>query len=264
MRDLFAPEHLAILERWVSADPLLAFDYDGTLAPIVADPQRAELRPRTRALLQALPSRYACAVLSGRRLADLARLLDGLDGFQLVGNHGMEWPDGAPDAEQLRLVRAWGDRLDGPLAEMAGVKLEDKGVSLSIHYRLAADPDGALAALRGVVAGLPGARVEEGKRVINLTPDGAPDKHVALERLLARTGRPAAIYVGDDTNDERVFAGADPERVLTIRVGRDDASRARFYLREQAAVDEFLERLRDQKSPPPKSPPPKSPPPESP
>ena len=78
MKSLLAPQNRSVLRRLVRGRVLLAFDFDGTLAPIVADPPAARLRPRTRRLLAEVARKYPCVVISGRSRADVARRLTGI------------------------------------------------------------------------------------------------------------------------------------------------------------------------------------------
>jgi trehalose 6-phosphate phosphatase len=82
-----------------------------------------------------------------------------------------------------------------------------------------------------------------GKLVVNLLPDGAPHKGIALEELRAREGADTAVFVGDDVTDEDVFELDRPGKLLGIRVGQSRSSAAPFYIRNQLEVDALLERL---------------------
>lgn len=243
---IFSPEGDAALTKLLARRPLLAFDFDGTLAPIVARPADARLSQAVSARLAALAERLPVAVISGRALADLRQRL-GFAPTYLVGNHGAE------DADDPGTTAGWQAALN-PLREhlaarqvglgAAGVTLEDKGLSLALHYRLAPAHGPALDAIRDALAGRPpGFQVFGGKRVVNLAPADSPDKADALQALVARSGAGSALFAGDDINDEPVFARA-PSHWLTLRVGRDEASRARFFLDSPAEMAMLLERLR--------------------
>src|SRR3954467_4941882 len=104
------------------------------------------------------------------------------------------------------MVSEWREVLFRSLGGLSGVSLEDKGVSLAIHYRRAAEQDLAVAAIREAARGLENARLIAGKDVINLLPRGGPDKGVALARVKAQLGCTAALYVGDDATHEPAFA----------------------------------------------------------
>jgi DNA-binding MarR family transcriptional regulator len=114
---------------------------------------------------------------------------------------------------------------------------------VAIHYRKSREKKRVLAAIRQVAARLGDVRVVHGKQVVNLLPPGAPDKGTALEALRGRLGCDTALYVGDDTTDEDVFAMGEPGRLLSIRVGRSAKSQAAFFLEDQRELDALLELL---------------------
>jgi len=93
------------------------------------------------------------------------------------------------------------------------------------------------------VAGLRDTRIVEGKMVVNVLPAGAPDKGTALIKLRKRLRCESAIYVGDDDNDEDVFALAKGEHVLGIRVGRSRRSQAAYFVPSQTDIDRLLVKL---------------------
>jgi len=243
---VFGPEGEAALAELLARRPLLAFDFDGTLAPIVARPADARLSQAVAARLAALVERLPVAVVSGRSLADLRQRL-GFAPTYLIGNHGAE------DADDPAAAAAWRRALDPLRAHLAhhraalaaaGVTVEDKGLSLALHHRLAPAQMPALQAIHDALAGRPaGVQVFGGKRVVNLAPAGCPDKADALLALVARSGADGALFAGDDVNDEPVFERA-PVHWLTLRVGRDAASHARFFLDSPAEMAMLLERLR--------------------
>jgi trehalose 6-phosphate phosphatase len=122
--------------------------------------------------------------------------------------------------------------------------VEDKGLSLALHYRLSRWPDLARRLVRDLV-GEAGDRCRTfpGKMVENVVPAGAPDKSGAMHLLVAHCHAPCAVFVGDDANDEPVFASA-PDDWLTIRIGRDDrGSRADFFLDHPAEMAMLLDRM---------------------
>jgi trehalose 6-phosphate phosphatase len=222
---------------------LLAFDFDGTLAPLVPDPAAAALPPPTRARLARLATRRPCAVLSGRALDDLDARLAGLPLVARVGNHGLE-ADGGPGAAGVTgLVGAWRAALEARLRGEPGVTVEDKRLSLSVHYRAAPDAGRAARAIRVAVAGLPGARVFGGHAVVNVVPAAGPHKGDALRTLLAGRTPREALYVGDDETDEDAFALADELPLLGVRVGPASATRASFVLPAQESLDALLDVL---------------------
>lgn len=250
---IFSPEGEAALARLLQQRVLLAFDFDGTLAPIVTQPAQARLSLAVAARLAALAARVPVAVVSGRALADLRERL-GFAPTYLFGNHGAEDAD-APDAaarlrHALDPLRAHLQTQETELAA-ANVTIEDKGLSLALHYRLAPSQEAALAAIRSALAARPpGFTVFAGKRVVNVAPQGSPDKGHALQTLVTRSGAEAALFAGDDVNDEPAFLRAPPHW-LTLRVGRDTDSAARFYLDSPVEMAMLLERIRQRLDHPP-------------
>jgi trehalose 6-phosphate phosphatase len=231
-----------VVERFAWSSLLVGFDFDGTLAPIVTDPAAAALRPRTRALLGRVAHLYPCVVISGRTQADTAGRLSGISLREVIGNHGAERQ--GTRRGHLADVRRWRRQLEERLGGLPGVWVEDKALSLSIHYRRARAKRAARAEIFAAVAGLAGesVRVVGGKQVVNLVPQGAPDKGMALESARRRLGCQRALYVGDDDTDEDVFARQDA-RLLCVRVGVRGGSRAPYYLHGQPEIDDLLRTL---------------------
>jgi trehalose 6-phosphate phosphatase len=160
----------------------------------------------------------------------------------VIGSHGAEDESGVdPRARRARArVRAWRVELERALGDVPGTSVEDKDDSLAVHYRAARDRARARRAVMAALARLRGARVVPGKCVLNVVPAGSPNKGQALERALRRMGVARALYVGDDHTDEDVFARAPRRRILTVRVGQRQRSRAELHLRDQGEVDELL------------------------
>jgi trehalose 6-phosphate phosphatase len=243
MRHILARANRDVLRQFACSRVLLAFDYDGTLAPIVPSPERAAMRPETRALLRALSRRVPCVVITGRARDDAVRRMRGIGTVEVIGNHGIEPWQVSPRG--LHVVRRWRGVLERQLAPFDGVTVEDKLYSLALHYRRSRQKKQARAAILRAAAAIGDVRLVRGKQVINLVPTGAPHKGVALERARARFACDTAIYVGDDDTDEDVFALDQPGRLLTIRVGQKRKSLASYFLRNQAEVDRLLEALLD-------------------
>jgi trehalose 6-phosphate phosphatase len=241
MRPLFDREGMHALEVVLRAQPLLAFDFDGTLAPLVQRPDDARVPVELSHSLDQLAQLRPVAVVTGRSVADVARRL-GFSPRFIVGNHGAEDPGRSArlDVSCLDELRA---QLASHAAELdaAGVQVEDKRFSLALHYRVARDQDRAQACIQALLAGLdPRLRSFGGKFVVNVVLAGAPDKGDAVASLLQRAGCGVAVFVGDDVNDEAVFARALPNW-LTVRVGRDDPqSRAGFFLSDHSEVELML------------------------
>jgi trehalose 6-phosphate phosphatase len=141
------------------------------------------------------------------------------------------------------LVRGWAPVLREHLDGLRGVVVEDQGLSLAVHYRQSRQKGRAKQAILAATVALGReVRIVPGKLVVNILPDVAGHKGVALRRLRARLAD-TAVYVGDDVTDEDVFTLDEPGRLLSIRVGRDPTSAAAYYLREQSELDALLEAL---------------------
>lgn len=230
---------LRLLERFTWSRVLVSFDFDGTLAPIVPMPSRAAMRHSTRQLLTRVADLYPCVVISGRTRADTARRLPATAMREVIGNHGIERV-GQRAGRLERLVARWKPLLAERLKPWTGVWIENKRLSLAIHYRRARQKRKAVAAILEAAAVLTRVRIVGGMQVVNLLPAGGPHKGVALEQARTRQGCDTAIYVGDDENDEDVFALDQPGRLLSIRVGIRRRSQAAYYIRRQSEIDELL------------------------
>lgn len=246
MQHLFSPEGETALARTLQHRPLLAFDFDGTLAPIVARPNDARLSKGVSARLATLATQLPVAIVTGRSIDDVRGRL-GFEPRFIVGNHGAEEegrvaaagePSDAFSGLRLRLR----ERL--PALSAAGVTVEDKGHSMALHYRLSRTRERALQLITELLADHDDAlRVFGGKLVVNVVPSLAPDKADAVRALVQRSGVRCAIFAGDDVNDEPVFAAA-PAGWLTIRVGRDDPrSKAQWFLDSPGEMALLLERM---------------------
>jgi trehalose 6-phosphate phosphatase len=241
MAYILSKKHASTLAHFASSNVLVAFDYDGTLAPIVSRPRHARMRAKTRRLLMAVAEQYPCVVISGRSRDDVAKRVDRIPVWHVSGNHGVEpWGENEEYAAQ---VREWVGRLRRRLAALPGVAIEDKTYSVTIHYRRARHKRRALRAIHAAVRELRGRRAIGGNEAVNLVPRGAPHKGTALERARRLLVCDTAIYVGDDDTDEDAFAAGRPDRLLAIRIGRNGRSHAPYRLRDQNEIDAFLQAL---------------------
>lgn len=237
-RDILDPDHISDLRRFTQSRVLLAFDYDGTLAPIAPLPDAAHLPPPTRSLLVNMATRYPLVVISGRALVDISARVAGIGVREVFGNHGLERSGVA--SQPRAQVRSWVRLLTEQLAEQPGVLVEDKLHSLSVHYRAAPDHEQALQSILPVVRTLPDVRVICGAAAVNLLPRDDANKGVALRRALEASGCDRAIYVGDDETDEDAFAALPGDILLSIRIGSSMASQAGYHLDSQESIDLLL------------------------
>lgn len=234
---------------------LVATDFDGTLAPICARPEDVAMPPEAHKSLAALAAHpgVRVAVLSGRKLSDVTRLVD-LPRAVFAGNHGMEIQGGGvsyvhPQALAARpLLDAAAAFLKRELREIPGTLVEHKGLSLSMHFRQvqAADLPRMEHAAVQCAAAFPGLKRHEGKQVIEFRPDIAWNKGYALKRLLKGLALPAAatLYMGDDATDEDAFAALNGMGT-TLHVGENPATLARFRLHDPPDTWDFLAWLKD-------------------
>ena len=231
-----------LIRRFAGPDTLLAFDFDGTLAPIVSQPDRARLRPVTRMLLRRLAEHHTCLVLSGRSRNDLRHMLDGTGIRHLIGNHGAEPWEGARQVR--RQVDHWQQVLAAELPDLAGLWVENKTFSLTAHYRQCSAKRAARAWIAEVARSLKGARLVEGKESVSIVSRSAPHKGTALKTAMTRLKFDRALYVGDDETDEDAFAAGSKTRpVFSIRVSRKKDSAATHFLRNQHEIDDLLRQI---------------------
>jgi trehalose 6-phosphate phosphatase len=247
MQPILSPQGDVALVALLARQPLIVFDFDGTLAPIVPRHDEARISDGVTLLLRQLAARLPVAIVTGRALADVRSRLAFEPRF-VVGNHGAEdehgHPDAADSANALRCLRTDLHRRAAELVD-AGVLVEDKGLSLAFHYRLAPDARRAQTLIHEMLEPCHAAlRVFAGKMVVNAMAVDAPDKAQAVHRLVERCGAGAAFFIGDDVNDEPVFEAA-PEEWLTVRVGRPEgsASQARYCLDDPDDMVTLLDRL---------------------
>jgi trehalose 6-phosphate phosphatase len=224
------PERAAIL-----------LDVDGVLAPIVARPEDARVPDETRAVLRSLVGRYGLvAAVTGRPSSEAARLVD-VPEVAVAGTHGLE-------LEEIDDV--WHERML-ELAADVPFRFEDKGVSVSFHYRDAEDEDAARTQLEAVAtqAEALGLKARFGRKVLELLPPIDVHKGTAVLRLLELAGLSRALYAGDDTTDLDGFAALDGLEVA-VRVAVDSteaprelAARADVVVDSPAGLVELLRRL---------------------
>jgi len=234
-RYLGAPQGVMALKKLLRKPTLMAFDYDGTLAPICADPKVARISPGWLARLKRINRRWPIAVISGRKLADLSTRL-GFEPAFIAGNHGAE----SSVTPELRAVARCLDAARGVLAAQGqalaafGIVVEDKGMSLAVHYRLAHPAQDAAAFIDRLLLALPAElTVSHGTAVFNVMARAAPDKGDALLSAMRSCGVDHALYVGEEVNDEPAFAAATATSV-TVRLGsRLAPTHGRFALATQ-------------------------------
>lgn len=228
----------------------LFLDFDGTLVPISGDPAAPRLDSAAAATLSLLSSQsdLITTIISGRAIEDLyARIR--LQGLIYAGNHGLEifgrqFRFVEPIASERReALERLCEELALELQPVSGAIVEYKGLTASVHYRLAAEPDWAwiqqnvysATARNGALF-----RVNPGRKIFDIVPRTNWHKGAAVQWINGHLGKKESltIYLGDDASDEDAFSILHD--AVTIRVGATAATCARYGLSGPAAVHEFL------------------------
>lgn len=239
----------------------LFLDYDGTLAPLMPRPNDAVLPEETRLVMSELAAErnLLLAVVSGRKLDDVKRKV-GLERIIYSGNHGLELSSPKVKFEELAspgyrsILRKIRDELIGRLSAIPGVVIEDKDITLSVHYRMV-DPENIPAVktlfqeativqlIRGKI------KIKEQKMLLEIWPPVNWDKGKIVKWLLARqelaadSGDRFPVYVGDDMTDEDAFRALKDTGLTVFVRNRPGDSEADYYLRDQKEVTQLLKRL---------------------
>jgi alpha,alpha-trehalase len=225
--------------------PVIFLDYDGTLTPIVEDYTKAFLSPGMRRIVAELGERAVVAIVSGRDVELLRRLVQ-LESVYYAGSHGFEIVGPAGWSERLekgvaflpaldRVERALRDRL----ADVPGHGVERKRFAISVHYRRVAHASvGQVEAIvNAVLAGEPKLRKTHGKMVFEVRPHLRWDKGRAVLWLLDRLGLDGEgvvpIYIGDDITDEDAFRALVGRGLSVVVLGEEDRATSADY----AALD---------------------------
>ena len=253
-----------IAHRLKSANHILFLcDYDGTLVPIVDKPELAILPPDTRKLLRTLAKKrhFTVGIVSGRALVDLKQKV-GVEDIIYAGNHGLEIEGFGssfldPIAEEMRpFLHILSQALSATLRGIKGALVEDKGLTLSVHYRSVDDSEEAKLkdAFDRVTDPLHVTgkiRITHGKKVYEIRPPVDWDKGKAIAWLIAKYKKTKTkkevlpIYLGDDLTDENGFKAIEKNNGISVFVGEQSSllSVARYYLKSPYEVTEFLKLL---------------------
>lgn len=237
---------------------VLFLDFDGTLAPLVDHPSQARVPDHIRAVLKQLNSipRVSVSIISGRRLQDLKRCVR-VRGLSYIGNHGLEaeGPCGRychSMAQRSRpLMKRLARDLQAAIDRIPGAWVEDKGLTLSVHYRrvrLTGRPRlrWAIRQMMRPHEDQRRLRMRSGKAVWEIRPAVQWHKGTAIEWLLRRIHarhEDLIICLGDDRTDEDAFQAVNRLRGISILVGRRRETTARYWLRDVSAVSDWLGRL---------------------
>ncbi|WP_304176359.1 trehalose-phosphatase [Phenylobacterium aquaticum] len=234
--------------RLSAAGTALFLDLDGTLAPIVARPEAVGPDPRRTRLLETLGRRLGgrLAVVSGRALPDLDRILEGRVPA-LAGVHGLVRRDAAgrvvstPPHPGLVAARRV---LTAFAASHAGLLVEDKGLSLALHYRLAPGLAPRARIQADWLAAETGLVLQPGDHVVELRTPG-PRKGEAVAAFMAAPPFAGAtpVFLGDDLTDEDAFVAVAQLGGFGVLVGAERATAARYRLDDVDAALDWLEAL---------------------
>jgi trehalose-phosphatase len=233
-------------------DQLAVFlDYDGTLTPIVSQPDQAVLLNSTRTLLRTLSAKVPVAILSGRELKDVRKRVD-IEGLVYAGSHGFDIA--GPHRLRRQEAKEFLPALDfaekeirEKLAGIPGTLIERKCFSIAAHYRKVNERD--FHKLERVVSEVAarhrGLRMIDGKKVYELLPKIDWDKGKAMLWLLEKLGleRPNPIYIGDDRTDEDAFRVLERCGVGILVSEKPRATAASYLLRNPSEVERFLREL---------------------
>jgi len=249
-----------IYSRLKSIAHLFLFsDYDGTLVPIAARPELAVLPPRRRELLQKLSrlSGLTLGIISGRQLDEIKNLVQ-LEGIFYAGNHGLELEGPGlsllyPEARATKpIIDQVASHLSEMLASINGVIVENKGLTLSLHYRLVSEAQVGVVEetfyhITRPLEEVGKVKVTQGKKVWEVRPPVDWDKGKAINLLLTQCQEHPErkeilpIYLGDDVTDEDGFRAVAEYGGWGIFVGaKKPASQASYFLLSCQEVDRLL------------------------
>lgn len=244
-----------IFEKLQGKEPVLFFDYDGTLSPIIDDPDEAKLSDEGKRILEKLSKKLTVAVISGRGLDDLKAKVDipsliyaGSHGFEITGPGGLEmqyekgW-EILPQLDQAEKV------LKEKLEAVNGCKVERKKYAIAVHYRKVAKEmvKEVKNKVSEVVESQDKLKVGKGKKILELKPDLDWHKGEALnwllENLELKTNQYQHIFFGDDITDEDALKVVQ-ENGIGILVGtHGQKTHANYRLEDTNDVYRFLEEL---------------------
>lgn len=249
-------------EVTTASHTLLLLDYDGTLTPIVSRPEEALMSPQVGDKLSKLAEKtvYSVGIVSGRPMSELKDMVK-LDGIYYAGNHGLEIEGpglsfiSQPAQAARSLMKKLAGEMSAALRDIEGVIIEDKGLSLSVHYRLVADGEENRVAeiFRRMTRPLLAEgriKVTSGKKVYEVRPPIDWHKGKAAESIIKQIkstldiSRLLSVYLGDDTTDEDAFKVIQRPEGWSIYVGGENPmSVAGYYLESVEEVEQLLSRL---------------------
>ncbi len=234
----------------------LFLDYDGTLTEIVEDPDKAFLSEKTKSVIQRLASIARVAIISGRDVEDVRRLMN-VQGIVYAGSHGFDIVDASGKRQNdprwlsfLPSIDTAEKKLRETMKGIPGVVIDRKRFAVAVHYRKVEDSQVANVSERfqEVASSVTKRRKSEGKKVFEPLPDVEWDKGAALLSLLKMFGleekNVMSVFIGDDLTDESAFRAIHENGagILVAKVRKPDTF-ARYTLRDPTEVTLFLEEL---------------------
>lgn len=249
------------LKKELSSKYIMLFlDYDGTLTPIVSRPEKAIISKEVKCYLNKLSKSPRCklAIISGRALKDIMQIV-GLKEIIYSGNHGLEIEgpkirfEAPISARYKAILRQIKNDLNKRLSSIKGAFVEDKGLSLSLHYRLVDKKNRPFVETifhEAIIVYLikNKIKIKPGKMVLEVRPPVEWDKGkivlwlLSRQRFILKNENFFPVYIGDDVTDEDAFRVLR-NKGLTIYVGRPKTSYAQYYLRNTREVSQFLQRI---------------------
>lgn len=243
MNYFFKGAHLKKIKSLSIVNTLYAFDYDGTLSKISTKIGDAKLPNSTCKLLSILSQQAQVAIVSGRSISDLKKRVR-LPNVYLIGNHGLEGivKGKTNQTSAKKICVNWLESLRAQNFD-DNIFVEDKKYSISIHFRESKNRILSIKKIEEAIRELsPSPRLIGGKCVYNLIPKDSPNKGTAILELKKIKRIKNVFYIGDDETDEDVFRL--PNRsFVTIRIGRKNTSKAKYYLKGQSEINKLLKFL---------------------
>jgi trehalose 6-phosphate phosphatase len=248
MNSIFSVAGKNRLDEIIRKGALCAFDFDGTLAPIVSHPDDACLPHAIGERMAVLSKLTPVAVLTGRAISDITPRLTFKPAY-LIGNHGLEGIPGWEKHSKIyrNLCTRWDTDIRQALSNWPDndnhIEIENKTFSLAVHYRHAADPDKTEKTLLPFLKkNASTALVVAGKCMYSLVPPDAPNKGIALNELMKISQAPTGLYAGDDITDEDVFR-LKRKNLVSIHVEKSPISAAPWYIDTHEDMPRLLDDL---------------------
>lgn len=230
-------------------------DYDGTLTPIVEKPELATLSAEMRDTLRRVSDTFTTAIISGRQLADVKKLVD-IDSLYYVGNHGLEIEgpssekiEGGAEATYEQFIDETYQELTKKIGDIDGLLLEHKGFTLSVHYRLVNETTVPRIefAIDEILQKFPKLQKRYGKKVFEIRPQVNWDKGKVVLHLLKLLNldkeNVMPIYIGDDITDNDAFRAIKGKGLSLLVTEKSKLSVADYLLKDPEEVRVFLEGL---------------------